>query len=127
MEELIPFFITFAILGITVVVVLTFVLNYEDNFLKNNYRELKINDFIVYDYEVFENAYYSICKLYNFHVGKFKVVDFDDKYCVIKIKDKYFLIDGENMKYLYSQQSIIEDKLCDTYLKYHSKEDEVND
>lgn len=111
--------VSFILLGLLIVQI------YNILFVKRNFKELKFKDSIVYDYEIFEDAYYSICKLYNFEVGDFKIVDFDSNYCVITIKNKYFQIDGDNMKYLYSQQDIIEERLCDTYLEYYSERENI--
>ena len=114
--SLVAFFI---LLGLLIIQI------YNILFVKKNFKELKFKDSIVYDYDVFEDAYYSICKLYSFKVGDFKIVDFDVNYCVITIGNKYFQIDGDNMKYLYSQYDIIEEKLCDLYLDYYSERENI--
>lgn len=90
----------------------------DSEFLKRNYKEINFGDCVPISFEKFERIYRLICSLYNFRTGQFKIVDFNSNYCVITIKNKYFLCDGNNLKFLYTKEEIIQDKLALTFMNY---------
>ena len=81
-------------------------------------QEIHFGDCVSISFEKFERIYRLICSLYNLRIGQFKIVDFNSNYCVITIKNKYFLCDGNNLKFLYTKEEIIQDKLIQMFMSY---------